>query len=175
MTDLWYGLITGVLFGFFLQKGRVLRYDKQIAALRLQDMTIVKFMLSHIAVAMVGVYFLYDMGLVKLSLKPTILGGVVIGGLIFGLGWGLLGYCPGTSLGAVGEGRLDALWGMAGMLVGAGLYAEAYPTLQKTVLTWGNFGKITIPLVWGVNHWLVIIPFVVLTVLLFRWLEKKGL
>lgn len=175
MTDLWYGLITGVLFGFFLQKGRVLRYDKQIAALRLQDMTIVKFMLSHIAVAMVGVYFLYDMGLVKLSLKPTILGGVVIGGLIFGLGWGLLGYCPGTSLGAVGEGRLDALWGMAGMLVGAGLYAEAYPTLQKTVLTWGNFGKITIPQVLGVNHWLVIIPFVVLTVLLFRWLEKKGL
>ena len=125
MTDLWYGLITGVLFGFFLQKGRVLRYDKQIAALRLQDMTIVKFMLSHIAVAMVGVYFLYDMGLVKLSLKPTILGGVVIGGLIFGLGWGLLGYCPGTSLGEVGEGRLDALWGMAGMLVGAGLFAEA--------------------------------------------------
>lgn len=175
MTDLWYGLITGVLFGFFLQKGRVLRYDKQIAALRLQDMTIVKFMLSHIAVAMVGVYFLYDMGLVKLSLKPTILGGVVIGGLIFGLGWGLLGYCPGTSLGAVGEGRLDALWGMAGMLVGAGLYAEAYPTLQKTVLTWGNFGKITIPQVLGVNHWLVIIPFMVLTVLLFRWLEKKGL
>ena len=175
MTDLWYGLITGVLFGFFLQKGRVLRYDKQIAALRLQDMTIVIFMLSHIAVAMVGVYFLYDMGLVKLSLKPTILGGVVIGGLIFGLGWGLLGYCPGTSLGAVGEGRLDALWGMAGMLVGAGLYAEAYPTLQKTVLTWGNFGKITIPQVLGVNHWLVIIPFVVLTVLLFRWLEKKGL
>lgn len=175
MTDLWYGLITGVLFGFFLQKGRVLRYDKQIAALRLQDMTIVKFMLSHIAVAMVGVYFLYDMGLVKLSLKPTILGGVVIGGLIFGLGWGLLGYCPGTSLGAVGEGRLDALWGMAGMLVGAGLYAEAYPTLQKTVLTWGNFGKITIPQVLGVNHWLVIIPFVVLIVLLFRWLEKKGL
>ena len=175
MTDLWYGLITGVLFGFFLQKGRVLRYDKQIAALRLLDMTIVKFMLSHIAVAMVGVYFLYDMGLVKLSLKPTILGGVVIGGLIFGLGWGLLGYCPGTSLGAVGEGRLDALWGMAGMLVGAGLYAEAYPTLQKTVLTWGNFGKITIPQVLGVNHWLVIIPFMVLTVLLFRWLEKKGL
>ena len=170
-----YGLITGILFGFFLQKGRVLRYDKQIAALRLQDMTIVKFMLSHIAVAMVGVYFLYDMGLVKLSLKPTILGGVVLGGLIFGLGWGLLGYCPGTSLGALGEGRWDSIWGMAGMLVGAGIYAEAYPYLKKTVLTWGDYGKITIPQVLGVNHWLVIIPFIILTVLLFRWLEKKGL
>lgn len=175
MTTLMYGLITGILFGFFLQKGRVIRYDKQIAALRLQDMTIVKFMLSHIAVAMVGVYFLYDMGLVKLSIKPMILGGVVVGGLIFGLGWGLLGYCPGTSLGALGEGRWDSLWGMAGMLVGAGIYAEAYPYLKKTVLTWGDYGKITIPQVLGVNHWIVIIPFIILTVLLFRWLEKKGL
>ena len=55
MMELLYGLITGVLFGFFLQKGHVLRYDKQIGALRLKDMTIMKFMLSHIAVAMVGV------------------------------------------------------------------------------------------------------------------------
>ena len=76
MITLFYGLITGILFGFLLQKGEVLRYDKQIGALRLQDMTIVKFMLSHIAVAMVGVYFLYDLGIVKLSIKSTILGGV---------------------------------------------------------------------------------------------------
>lgn len=175
MTELMYGLITGILFGFFLQKGRVLRYDKQIAALRLMDMTIVKFMLSHIVVAMIGVYFLYDLGLVKLSLKATVLGGVVVGGLIFGLGWGLLGYCPGTSLGALGEGRWDALWGILGMLVGAGMYAEAYPYLQKTVLTWGDYGKITVPQVLGVNHWLVIVPFALATLLLFRWLEKKGL
>ncbi len=175
MMNLVYGLITGILFGFFLQKGRVLRYDKQIGALLLQDMTIVKFMLSHIVVAMVGVYFLYDMGIVKLSLKPMIVGAVVLGGLIFGLGWGLLGYCPGTSLGALGEGRTDAIWGIAGMLVGAGIYAEAYPYLQKTVLTWGNYGKITIPQVLGVNHWIVIIPFVILTIMLFKWFEKKGL
>ena len=175
MMTLVYGLITGILFGFFLQKGRVLRYDKQIGALLLQDLTIVKFMLSHIVVAMVGVYFLYDMGIVKLSLKPMIVGAVVLGGLIFGLGWGLLGYCPGTSLGALGEGRTDALWGIAGMLVGAGIYAEAYPYLQKTVLTWGNYGKITIPQALGVNHWMVIIPFVILTVMLFKWFEKKGL
>lgn len=175
MSTLMYGLITGILFGFFLQKGRVLRYDKQISALLLQDMTIVKFMLSHIVVAMVGVYFLLDLGLVKLSLKPTILGAVVFGGLIFGLGWGLLGYCPGTSLGALGEGRTDAIWGMAGMVVGAAIYAEAYPYLQKTVLTWGNFGKITIPQVLGVNHWFVIIPFILLAGALFAWFEKKGL
>lgn len=172
MSDLLYGLLTGILFGFFLQKGRVLRYDKQIGALRFQDFTIMKFMLSHIAVAMVGVYLLHDLGLVKLAIKPAILGGVIIGGLLFGLGWGLLGYCPGTSLGALGEGRWDAIWGILGGLVGAGLYAEAYPFMKTTVLTWGDYGKITLPQVLGINHWIVIGAFLVGVYFLFRFFES---
>jgi hypothetical protein len=172
---LLYGLITGILFGFLLQKARVIRYDKQIGALRLMDMTIVKFMLSTILVAMVGTYLLKDFGFVKLSIKPTILGAVILGGLIFGIGWGFLGYCPGTSAGALGEGRWDAIWGILGMLGGAALYAEAYPALKKTVLTWGDLGKITFPQILGVNHW-IIIPIVVIGGLfLFRWFDKKGL
>lgn len=175
MNELLYGLLTGIIFGFLLQKARVIRYDKQVGALRLQDMTIVKFMLTSILVAMVGVYLLVDLGLAKLSLKATILGGNIIGGLIFGAGWGILGYCPGTQMGALGEGRWDALWGILGMLAGAALFAETYPALKTTVLTWGNFGKITIPQALGVNHWIVIALFVVGGVLLFRWFEKKGL
>ncbi|MHB8771788.1 MAG: DUF6691 family protein [Syntrophales bacterium] len=175
MNELITGLITGIIFGFLLQKGRVIRYDKQVGALRLLDMTIVKFMLTSILVAMVGVYLLVDLGLAKLSLKATILGSNIIGGLIFGIGWGVLGYCPGTQMGALGEGRWDALWGILGMLAGAALFAEAYPLLKVTVLTWGNFGKITIPQVLGVNHWIVIALCIIGGVLLFRWFEKKGL
>jgi uncharacterized membrane protein YedE/YeeE len=175
MTILIYGLITGILFGFLLQKGRVIRYDKQLGALRLTDMTIVKFMLTTILVSMVGVYLLKDLGLAKLSIKPTILGGVILGGLIFGVGWGLLGYCPGTSAGALGEGRWDAFWGILGMLTGAAIYAEVYPTIKQTVLTWGNYGKITLPQVLGINHWFIIPVFVIGGLVLFRWFEKKGL
>lgn len=175
MTELLYGLITGILFGFLLQKGRVLRYDRQLGALRLLDMTIVKFMLTTVLVAMVGTYLLVDLGLAKLSLKASVLGGNIIGGLLFGLGWGMLGYCPGTSAGALGEGRWDAAWGILGMLVGAGLFAETYPLMQRTVLTWGNFGKITIPQVLGVNHWLVIVPLVLGGIALCRWFERRGL
>jgi uncharacterized membrane protein YedE/YeeE len=175
MNDLIYGVITGIIFGFLLQKGRVIRYDKQLGALRLLDMTIVKFMVSTIIVAMVGVYLLKDLGIVKLSIKPTILGGNIIGGLIFGFGWALLGYCPGTSLGAVGEGRWDGLWGILGMLAGAALFAELFPMLKNSVLKWGVYGKITIPEVLGINHWIVIIIVVILSLLMFRWFEKKGL
>jgi len=172
---LLYGLITGIIFGFLLQKARVIRYDKQLGALRLMDMTIVKFMLSTILVAMIGTYLLKDLGLVKLSVKPTILGAVILGGLIFGIGWGFLGYCPGTSAGALGEGRFDAIWGILGMLVGAGLYAESYPAMKKTVLTWGDIGKITFPQVLGVNHWIIIAIIAISGLLLFRWFEKKAL
>lgn len=172
---LLYGLITGIIFGFLLQKARVIRYDKQLGALRLMDMTIVKFMLSTVLMAMVGTYLLKDLGLAKLSIKPTILGGVILGSLIFGIGWGFLGYCPGTSAGALGEGRYDAIWGILGMLVGAALYAEAYPGMKKTVLTWGDLGKITFPQVLGVNHWIIIAIIVIGGLLLFRWFEKKGL
>lgn len=175
MTTLVYGLITGILFGFLLQKGRVLRYDKQLGALRLLDMTIVKFMVSAVLVGMVGIYLLNDLGLVKLSIKSMVVGGVVLGGLTFGIGWGLLGYCPGTSLGALGEGRWDSIWGILGMLCGAAIYAEAYPTMKATVLTWGDYGKVTLPQVLGVSHWLLIAIFIVGGLVLFRWFERKGL
>jgi uncharacterized protein len=175
MKILVYGLVTGLLFGFFLQKGRVLRYDKQIGALRLQDMTIVKFMLSSVIVGMVGVYLLNDLGLAKLSIKATILGPTILGALIFGLGWGLLGYCPGTAMGALGEGRWDAVWGILGMIVGAGIFAEMYPYLEKTIYTWGDLGKITLPQVLGVSHWVIIPLFIAGALLLFRWLEKNNL
>ncbi|WP_028571917.1 YeeE/YedE thiosulfate transporter family protein [Desulfonatronum lacustre] len=175
MNILIYGLITGFLFGFLLQKGRVLRYDKQLGALRLMDMTIVKFMLSSVIVGMVGVYLLQDLGVAKLSVKPLMLGPIIIGGLLFGLGWGLLGYCPGTSMGALGEGRWDALWGILGMIVGGGLFAEAYPWLRSTVYNWGDYGRLTLPEMLGVNHWLIIPVFIVGAILLFRWFERKGL
>ena len=174
MKVLIYGLVTGIFFGFFLQKGRVLRYDKQLGALRLMDMTIVKFMLSTVLVGMVGIYLLKDMGLIKLSVKSTNLGGNIIGGLIFGAGWGLLGYCPGTSAGALGEGRWDALWGIVGMLVGAAIFAEVYPTLKTTILTWGNLGNITLPEVLGLSHWVIVPVMIVSALVLFWWFEKKG-
>lgn len=175
MKLLLLGLITGIMFGFFLQKGEVLRYDRQVGALRLLDMTIIKFMLTTVLVAMVGIYLLKDFGLVKLSVKPTILGGNIVGGLLFGAGWGMLGYCPGTSAGALGEGRWDALWGIIGMLFGGALYAEAYPLMKKTVLTWGDYGKITLAEITGINHWVIIALLIAGGLALFQWFEKKNL
>lgn len=175
MNELLMGAITGILFGFCMQKAQVIRYDRQLGALRFKDMTIVKFMLTTILVAMVGIYLLLDLGFIKLSIKPLILGGNVLGGLIFGIGWGIVGYCPATAMGALGEGRYDAAFGLLGMILGAAIYAELYPLLKETVLTWGNFGKITLPVVLGINHWIMIVIIGAAFIGLFSWFEKKGL
>ena len=124
---------------------------------------------------MIGIYLFSDLGIISLKLKSTLVGAQIIGGLLFGIGWAICGYCPGTSVGALGEGRWHAIWAIIGMLLGAALYAEVYPLMKNTVLTWGVFGKISLPDITGINHWIIIIIFTVGTMGFFRWLEKKNL
>jgi uncharacterized protein len=174
-TEQILGLVTGLAFGFFLQKGRVLRYEKQVAAMLFKDMTILKFMLSAIIVGMFGILALNDLEIIKLSHKAMNVGAVVMGGVLFGIGWAVMGYCPGTSVGALGEGRWHAIFGVIGMIVGAAIYAELFPFFKSTVLTWADFGKIGLPEALGVNHWVIAVIFTLITLALFRWFEKKGL
>jgi uncharacterized membrane protein YedE/YeeE len=169
------GLVTGVLFGFLLQKGRVLRFDKQVGAMLLQDMTIFKFMLSAILVGMVGIQLLAGAGIIALSHKAMNLGAVVVGGALFGCGWAVMGFCPGTSIGALGEGRWHAVFAIAGMVVGAAIYAELYPVFKSTILAWKDFGKIGVPEVVGVSPWLIIPVFWVGVIGVFVWFERKNL
>ncbi len=169
------GLITGVAFGFLLQKGRVLRFDKQIGAMLLKDMTILKFMLSAILVGMIGIIALSSMGVIKLGHKSMNVGAVLIGGALFGGGWAIMGFCPGTSVGALGEGRWHAIFAIAGMIVGAAIYAELYPFFKSTVLAWADIGKIGLPDVLGVSPWIIVIAAWAICIPLFVWFEKKGL
>lgn len=174
-TGQWLGLVTGILFGFLLQKGRVLRFEKQIGAMLFKDMTILKFMLSSILVGMAGIVLLSNSDIITLSHKPMNLGAVLIGGGLFGAGWAIMGFCPGTSLGALGEGRWHAVFAIAGMVAGAALYAELYPFFKSTVLAWKDFGKIGLQEALGISLWVIIPVFWAGTISLFFWFEKKGL
>lgn len=175
MNELLLGLVTGIIFGALLQQGRVLRFEKQVGAMLLKDMTILKFMLSAIIVGMIGINLLAGIGAVELKIKALNVGAVVIGGLLFGAGWAVMGFCPGTAIGALGEGRWHAIWAILGMLVGAAVYAEAHSFMKETVLRWGDFGKLTLPDLLGISPWLVIPIIVVIFLILFAWFEKKKI
>ena len=169
------GLAAGFLFGFLLQKGGVTRYDVIIGQLLLQDFTVVKVMLSAVATGMIGVHLQCSLGLAALHPKAGSFGSVVPGGLIFGAGFGLLGYCPGTLAGAAGQGSLDALLGgMAGVLIGAAAFAQFYPKLERAILGRGDFGEMTIPQLLQVNPWRVVPGAAVAILALLVWMEKSG-
>jgi len=173
--ELLLGLLTGFLFGFLLQKGQVLRFERQVGFLLLKDMTIIKFMLSAVIVGMIGLHILANFELITFKLKSTVIAANLLGGLIFGIGWAIAGYCPGTAIGALGEGRVHAFWVILGMLTGAGLYAEIYPYLKDTIASVGDLGKVTIPEVLQLPPWSVMAVFIAIMLLLFYWFEKKKL
>jgi uncharacterized protein len=170
-VELILGLATGIAFGFILQKARVLRFEKQLGALLFKDMTIIKFMFSAIAIGMIGIFILSDIGFIQLSHKSMNVGGVLIGGGLFGIGWAIFGYCPGTAMGAVGEGRWSAVFGIFGMLLGAGIYAELYPFFKTNVLAWSDLGKVSISDVTGVPYGLLVIGFLLCLYFLISWCE----
>lgn len=169
------GLLTGIAFGFLLQKGRVLRFEKQIGALLFRDMTILKFMLSAVVVGGLGILLLSELGLIVLSHKAMNVGAVLLGGALFGVGWAISGFCPGTAIGALGEGRWHAIFVVVGMIVGAGIYAELYPIFRETILAFKDFGKIGLPDALGVSPWLVLALLWIAVISLFVWFEKKHL
>jgi uncharacterized protein len=175
-SPLAWGLAFGIVFGFLLQKGGVTHYDVILGQLLLTDFTVVKIILTAILTGMLGIYAMKSLGWVELQVKPGSWGMNGIGGLIFGMGFALLGYCPGTIAGAIGNGQLDALvGGLAGIWIGSGLFAALYPKLRTGILKKGEYGDLTLPVLFKVNDWVVVIPAAILMAALLVWIEMAGL
>jgi len=145
------GLLFGVMFGFLLQKGGVAKYHILLGALLLEDFTVVKVMLTAIIVGSIGIFGLHSLRLVELHIKPTRYAANIIGGLVFGVGFALIGYCPGTGAAALGQGNWDAIAGIAGLMIGSYLFAEMSGWLGKTLMKVGDRGKLMLPEVVGVR------------------------
>ena len=148
------GLAAGVAFGVLLQKGRVAKFPVIIGQFRLKDWTVAKIMGTAVVVGSLGVYALVLSGHAGLHVKPLLLGGVLLGGALFGVGLAVLGYCPGTTVAACGEGRRDAMAGVLGMFAGALAFVAAWPALQPVIKGLGDAGKVTLPELTGTSPWL---------------------
>ncbi|MDD4180250.1 MAG: YeeE/YedE thiosulfate transporter family protein [Victivallaceae bacterium] len=170
------GLLMGIIFGFLLQKGGATSYDVIIGQLLLYDWTVFKIMMSAVLVGMVGIYFMHQRNMIELHIKSGSIGSTLIGGLIFGAGFAILGYCPGTLAGACGDGALDAiLGGIPGVIIGSGIFATLYPGIKKHFFSKGEFGKKTFPELFGINPWLIIVPLCIVMLVFFLILETNGL
>ena len=138
-------IVFGTVFGFLLQKGGVGKYNVLIGQLLLQDFTVVRIMMSAIIVGMVGIFLLHHFSKVNFHLQPTRIGAEIIGGSLFGAGFALIAYCPGTGAAALGQGSWDVLFGIAGLIAGSYLFAEMSAWLERTVGRWGYKCKLMLP------------------------------
>jgi uncharacterized membrane protein YedE/YeeE len=148
------GLLTGIVFGFLLQKGRVAKFEVIVGQFLFKDWTVVKMMGTAVVVGSVGVYALVAADMASLHIRPALLGGIVLGAVCFGVGMAVLGYCPGTSVAGCGEGRRDAMAGVVGMFAGAAAYVALYEQLAPVIKSLGDWGKVTLPDVTHTSAWL---------------------
>lgn len=174
ITKLLLGLLTGFLFGVLLQKGQATKYQVIMGQFLLKNWTVVKIMATAVIVGSVGVYALVSLGAASLSIKPAAFGGILLGGLLFGVGLAIFGLCPGTSVAACGEGHRDAVFGVVGMLFGAGAYVAFYPALKKVAQGLGDWGKVTLADVTGTSPWVWILGLVIIGVIAAVLVKVKG-
>ena len=150
---LWAGLLFGIVFGFLLHRGGVTDYNVIVRQFLFRDFTVLNVMLTAIVVGGIGVWLLHGQELANFHIKPAAMLAVVLGALIFGIGMVVYGYCPGTGVAAIATGRLDALVGFVGMLVGGVLYALSYDWIAANVLPVADLGKIRLPELASLPEW----------------------
>jgi uncharacterized membrane protein YedE/YeeE len=142
--NLIYGLFVGIVMGALIQRVGASSPRMILASLRLQNLTIIKFMATTIAVGAVLVYVLSLWVPMHFDIKPTYVIGVGLGGLIFGVGFALAGYCPGTCVVGIGEGRRDAWMTLLGGIAGALVFTLVYTLIEGTLIKPLSYGKITL-------------------------------
>lgn len=157
INTLLLGIVFGVIFGFLLQKGGVAKYHVLMGQLLLEDFTVVKVMMSAVVVGALGIHFMHRAGLVQMHIKPTRYASNIIGGLLFGVGFALSAYCPGTGAAALGQGNYDAIAMMVGMFAGSYLFAEASGWIGRRIDPIGDRGKMTLYDVLPVSRTVVVL------------------
>jgi uncharacterized membrane protein YedE/YeeE len=124
-------LFLGFLFGAILQYANLNRYNVISGMATLENFTVAKAIATAIGAGAILIALETGLGLASYHIKPFLLGGIAIGGLIFGMGMAILGYCPGTLPISLGEGSVDALLGIAGGLAGGLVYTSLLPFFQN--------------------------------------------
>jgi len=129
-------ILLGIFFGFALQRVGATNPQNIINMMRLKDLHLMKAIFFAIGISSIFLFILMAVGIIDvghLSVKSSYIG-VVVGGALLGLGFAVAGYCPGTGLTALADGRKDALFFVGGGLLGALLYTLIYGSIKGSWL-----------------------------------------
>ena len=168
-------LLVGFGFGFALERAGFGSSRKLSGIFYIRDMTVLRVMFTAMITAMIGLHLALSMGIItadQIYFLPTVYGAQIVGGLLFGVGFALGCWCPGTAAVGLASGRLDALIFLVGASLGSILFNEFFDVL-KPLYTWGDSG---VKFVWaalGLSASVFVLLFAALGVAAF-WLAEWG-
>jgi len=166
--------VLGFIFGAILQYAKLNKYNTISGLAMLTDLTVAKALAFAIGLGAILLNIEIGLGFAAFHVKPFMLGGIAIGGLIFGTGMAILGYCPGTLAISLGEGSLDALIGIVGGLVGGLIFTILLPSIKG--ILGPDLGKISLESLVGETGFLFYLLVIIiggLFILISFWLHKK--
>jgi len=133
--NLWLAVPIGFVFGFALFHAGFTDGRRIAWAFYFKDVGVPVVMFSAIVTGMLGLWGLSLVGFLDISevyMLPTFLLPMAVGGILFGLGMVIGGYCPGTAIASVATGKIDALVFVVGFLLGSLIFGDLFPI-------WGDF------------------------------------
>jgi len=134
-------LIIGVLFGVSLEKAGFGSSKRLSGIFYFRDMAVLKVMFTALVTAMMGLSIAIWTGLVdpatQIYYMTTYYGTYVVAGLIFGAGFVMSGWCPGTAAVGMASGKIDAVVFLGGAMIGSIIFNEIFPII-KPIYTWGQ-------------------------------------
>jgi hypothetical protein len=174
----------GILFGFVLERAGFGNAKKLAAQFYLRDMSVLKVMFTGIITAMLLIHWTVGFGFLdwqRLWVNPTYLGSGILGGLLFGVGFVVGGYCPGTALVSMATLKLDGLFFVVGVLGGIGIFGFTIPALDDFWNHSGNYGTLTLFDWLGVSPPVAVALAVLMALAMFaggeaveRWLARRS-
>jgi hypothetical protein len=170
--------VLGIGFGFVLERAGFDSGCKLTAVFYGYDMAVVKVMFTAVVTAMAGIWLLSSLGVLDMEavyVVPTNYVAQIVGGLIFGAGFVIGGYCPGTAVVACATGRLDGIAFAGGILAGVAAYAQFLPGVETWVRDHAT-ENLTLPSLTGVPAGWYVLAFI--AVLAFgawgmAWAEQR--
>ena len=168
-------VLTGIGFGFALERAGFGNSNNLAAQFYLKDMRVLKVMFTAIMTAMLLIFWADALGLLSYSqlyINPAYLGSGILGGLIFGMGFVVGGYCPGTALVSMATFKLDGLFFVMGLVAGMTVFGETVDRFRVFYDTNGYLGVVTLPEILHLRQGAVVLGVVLLALGMFRAAEK---
>lgn len=170
-------LLIGFGFGYALERAGFSSSRRLAGMFYFTDMAVLKVMFTALITALLGLSYMMALGWIQIDrifLMPTIYGAQIVGGLLFGAGFVMGGWCPGTAAAGLAAGRVDALVFLVGAIGGSVLFNEVFPAIRG-LYTAGDQGVQLVydTLGWSRNAFVFVFTLVAVGAFwLAEWAEK---